>query len=238
MKFFNVLIFILFPHQLFAQKIVDFKSSEIQTNLIELYTSQGCSSCPPADKKMIELINSDDLWTKYVPLAFHVDYWDYIGWKDVYAKPAHTQRQRIHKFQSNLSSVYTPGFVINGSEWRGYYNYKNSFPESTKNPGILSAQLDRNKLTINFNHTDKQLMFNYAVLGLGLENAIKKGENTGKVLKHQFVVLHHDSVIDNSPAIIHGINLSKFNSKKLALAIWVSDPDSLIPIQATGGYLN
>ncbi|MGJ8664273.1 MAG: DUF1223 domain-containing protein, partial [Marinicella sp.] len=72
-------------------------SADEQTTLIELFTSEGCSSCPPADAFLSQFQNSDDLWNQYIPIAFHVDYWDYIGWKDVFASPEFSARQRSHK---------------------------------------------------------------------------------------------------------------------------------------------
>ena len=94
------------------------KSPETRTNLIELYTSEGCSSCPPADQWLSRLKVHPQLWHQLVPIAFHVDYWDYIGWQDRFAKPEFSERQRLYARQNNLSTVYTPALVLNGTEWR------------------------------------------------------------------------------------------------------------------------
>ena len=80
--------------------------------VVELYTSQGCSSCPPADKLLGELSSRKDV----LPLALHVDYWDYIGWKDIFANPAHTQRQRAYARVKGSRSIYTPQMVIGGKD--------------------------------------------------------------------------------------------------------------------------
>lgn len=80
--------------------------------VVELFTSQGCSSCPPADKIMQELAKRDDV----IGLALHVDYWDYIGWKDEYADPDHTLRQRAYAREGGRSMIYTPQMVINGQQ--------------------------------------------------------------------------------------------------------------------------
>ncbi len=80
--------------------------------VVELFTSQGCSSCPPADRIMHELAKREDV----IGLALHVDYWDYIGWKDEYANPDHTSRQRAYAREGGRSMIYTPQMVVNGQQ--------------------------------------------------------------------------------------------------------------------------
>lgn len=80
--------------------------------VVELFTSQGCSSCPPADAIMHDLAKRDDV----IGLALHVDYWDYIGWTDEYADPFHTTRQRIYARRGGRDMIYTPQMVVNGQQ--------------------------------------------------------------------------------------------------------------------------
>ena len=80
--------------------------------VVELYTSQGCSSCPPADEMMHELAKRSDV----IPLAMHVDYWDYIGWADSFADPANTRRQQQYARVAGTSSIYTPQMIIGGRD--------------------------------------------------------------------------------------------------------------------------
>ncbi len=80
--------------------------------VVELFTSQGCSSCPPADKFLQELAQRDDV----IALGLHVDYWDYIGWKDVFGNKAYAERQRAYAHVGGRRSVYTPQMVIQGQE--------------------------------------------------------------------------------------------------------------------------
>ncbi|MEO0745645.1 MAG: DUF1223 domain-containing protein [Pseudomonadota bacterium] len=81
-----------------------------QPVVVELFTSQGCSSCPPADALMHDLAERDDV----IALALHVDYWDYIGWKDEFADPDYAKRQRGYAVEGGRRSVYTPQMIING----------------------------------------------------------------------------------------------------------------------------
>jgi hypothetical protein len=78
--------------------------------VVELYTSQGCSSCPPADELLAELSKNDEI----LPLAFHVDYWDYLGWKDELASPAFTERQKSYAHSAAERTIYTPQVIVNG----------------------------------------------------------------------------------------------------------------------------
>ena len=80
--------------------------------LVELFTSQGCSSCPPADDYLGELARRDDV----VALSLHVDYWDYLGWRDIFGKAAHTARQRAYAAAMKERMVYTPQIVVQGRE--------------------------------------------------------------------------------------------------------------------------
>jgi len=78
--------------------------------VVELYTSQGCSSCPPADKILHELAEREDV----IALALHVDYWDYIGWKDPFGNAAHAERQRAYARVGHRRTIYTPEMVVQG----------------------------------------------------------------------------------------------------------------------------
>ena len=83
-----------------------------QPIVVELFTSQGCSSCPPADKFLQELAQRDDV----IALGLHVDYWDYIGWKDVFGSKAYAERQRAYAHVGGRRSVYTPQMIIQGQD--------------------------------------------------------------------------------------------------------------------------
>lgn len=88
----------------------DAMAAKKKLNVVELFTSQGCSSCPPADVYLGDLAKRDDLLT----LSFAVDYWDFLGWKDTFGSPANTERQRVYARARGDGEVYTPQMVING----------------------------------------------------------------------------------------------------------------------------
>jgi hypothetical protein len=209
------------------------------TTIIELFTSQGCSSCPPAERWLGKLKDDPRLWKSLFPVAFHVDYWDYIGWKDIYAQPTFSQRQRQYKNEKASASIYTPGFVVNGKEWRGWFSQK-SLP-ATQTFGKLTATFHNNQLSAEYvppKLTDHELKLNVAIVAIGINTKIKNGENAGRTLPQDFTVIHFQS--ENSsdrhwqmqlPAIaIH-------NDVKLALVLWASSTESQTPLQVAGDWL-
>ena len=209
-----------------------------KVTLVELYTSEGCSSCPPADRWLAELRQSDRLWRDIVPVAFHVDYWDYLGWRDGFSSAAHSTRQRTYAAQSHIESVYTPGIVVNGAEYREFFNpilRRRALPEATGEPGrlVLDRSGERVKLTFR-GAPEARLIGHLTYLGLDIERDIRRGENAGKTLRHEFVVLEHVTV--------EGSGTLSFDSHEVpagadAIAAWVAAPGDLRPVQAVGGLL-
>src|SRR5207237_9447168 len=125
----------LFFGGVFCTDNVVFESGAKKVQLLELFTSEGCSSCPPAEASLGRLVNDPRLWYEFVSVAFHVDYWDHLGWKDPFASAEWTKRQRLYAAKWNAESVYTPAFVLNGGERRDA-----SVPAVNDDaPGILRA---------------------------------------------------------------------------------------------------
>lgn len=218
-----------------------FSSSAVQTQLIELYTSEGCSSCPPADQWLSRFKTDPALWRRVIPLAFHVDYWDYIGWPDRFADPAYVERQRRYKQQNTLRAVYTPGFLVDGREWKGWWANRQP-PRSMQRPGVLTISVNGEQFEAAFDAAQPMVeghILNVAIVGFDLTTEVKAGENSGEVLSHDFVVLaleaHHSDQWQwrgQLPAVAPG-----FNATGLGLVAWVSAASSQLPIQAVGGLL-
>ncbi|MCW8983349.1 MAG: DUF1223 domain-containing protein, partial [Gammaproteobacteria bacterium] len=176
-----------------SAKSLHLESGVEQNTLIELYTSQGCSSCPPAERWLGKLQDDPQLWNRLIPIAFHVDYWDYIGWKDQFARPAFSQRQQRYHHERGIKSVYTPGFVVNGKEWRSWFGLR-KLPVDENRVGRLTVDLDGNHLRASFKQpiNDQQWMtLNVALIGVGITAEVTRGENSGRSLPQDFVVLEH-----------------------------------------------
>lgn len=223
-----------------AAETLNFESGVKQNILVELYTSEGCSSCPPAESYLNGLKNSNELWHKYVPVAFHVDYWDYIGWKDDYASKKFGQRQSRYASLSRAATVYTPAFMVNGSSWRrGIFG--GSLPETDSSVGKLGVSVTDSELSANYKATanyNSPLKLNVAVLGMELTSHISRGENEGRTAQHEFVVVGFDAVdSDSSTWKMKLPKLHYANAKQYALAVWVSEGNNPTPIQVVGGLL-
>ena len=221
--------------------IQQFSSGTEQNSLIELYTSEGCSSCPPAEKYLNSIKTLDALWSKYIPIAFHVDYWDYLGWRDRYAHPQFSQRQSFYSKQRNLKTIYTPAFVVNGQSWRK--NLFNSKPPlSHKQIGQLQVNVKNNQLTAEFKPVKSltgKLILNIAILGMDLSTKIKAGENRGNRAEHEFVVVGFKSISSSTSQWQTRLpKLHYDNVKEYSIAVWVNQQDDLTPLQAVGGSLH
>ena len=226
-----------------ATDSMTFESAPTQTTLIELFTSEGCSSCPPAEKWLSRFQSNPDLWKGIVPVAFHVDYWDGLGWPDRFARAEYTERQRRYAAGWHGDSVYTPGFVANGQEWRGWFN-GSGLPKSNSKVGTLRATVTGNDVGATFTSETagpRQLALQVAFLGTNLQSDVKRGENSGRKLVHDFVVLQFAKAEMTSDGnkwtgSVH-LAAGASGDKPTAVAIWVSAGDNLAPLQATGGWL-
>lgn len=230
---------------------VTFDSGKTRGHLVELFTSEGCSSCPPADRWLTTLKRDGRLWKSVFPVAFHVDYWDYIGWPDRFALPKYSHRQREHRGLGNVYSVYTPGFVVAGREWRGWFD-GDSLPVSERNDSpvrmrvqlrdgdgpdqILTAELESDK------SLPADLQLHLTVLGMDLKTQVRAGENAGRKLAHDFVALRWYrwplELAGGKATLSTPFRLPTTDAGALAANVWVSVDGTQIPLQVVGGYLN
>jgi len=222
---------------------VAYRSGTARATLLELYTSEGCSSCPPADRWYSTLLDHPRLWQSVVPIAFHVDYWDYLGWPDRFSNSSYSQRQRTYKSQGSAKAVYTPGVFAAGREWRRWRNAALKVPATGESAGVLGMNVSKASFTAAFapgEVHDQRLQLHVAVLGFGLETPVRSGENRGELLRHDFVVLGHE---------IYASDNGKWSGKlpeptlagearRLAVVAWVSPVDRQEPLQALGGWLS
>ncbi len=222
---------------------VSFQSGEQQVALVELYTSQGCSSCPPAERFFNQFETDKRLWSEFIPLAFHVDYWNYLGWDDEYSSKAHSDRQRLYG-ELNNHGVYTPGFLVSGDEWRGFFSRSGRYLDFSNRDivGNLSVELENNQIQANFSPSSDAVqssgyILNVAVIAMDVASKIESGENRGRTLIQDFVVVHHENWKSKTAQWNETLNITKDLPETLGLVAWISNSSHLKPIQSTGGLL-
>ena len=178
------------------------KSGERRVALLELYTSEGCSSCPPADEWVSKLPSKGLSSDRIVPLAFHVDYWNYLGWRDVFSQAKFTERQR-QTVQINRSGfIYTLQLVLNGRDYRRgllWDSTSEKIREINQQKPLADINLIVSMPVSGQWQVNAQIVVpganeranTQAYLALyenNLSNAVKAGENSGRSLHHDFVV--------------------------------------------------
>jgi len=177
------------------------KSGTGTAALAELYTSEGCNSCPPADEWLRKLPSAGFGLDRIVPLALHVDYWDYIGWKDPYANAGFSARQRELAAINRARTVYTPQVMLSGRDYQGWSSAR-AFADAVKSINARPAKADialtsrtaesggvelRAAASVAQSERADSALY-AAVYESGLSNRVTAGENRGVTLHHDFVV--------------------------------------------------
>ena len=171
------------------------KAAEIYspTGIIELFTSQGCSSCPPADKFVTSIYRDK----KVLALAWHVDYWDYLGWADTFAKPDHTDRQRRYSKSFGENQIYTPQAIINGrshtvgSRTNAIRTILQEYGEQNKGLIVpIKTSLKDDVLDIEISYGDNTAKATLWMIYFADQKNLKveRGENHGKDLTYSNIV--------------------------------------------------
>lgn len=222
-----------------ARAETTFQSGPQRVSLLEVYTSEGCSSCPPAESWLGELKNRGGLWKEIVPVAFHVDYWDNLGWKDRFAKQEYTSRQRAYSEAWGTTSVYTPGFVFDGAEWKGWFDGSPLPGPGDRPAGKLEVKIENQTATITFsgNPGGKELQAYLVPMAMDVSSEVRAGENRGRKLNHSFVALDLISKKLIGKNGEFAIELPFDYAAANAVAVWVTLVGSVKPVQAAGGYL-
>ena len=194
-------------------------AGESPSTVVELFTSQGCSSCPPANEFVGKLSEDEDV----LALTYGVTYWDYLGWKDTFGDAAFTKRQRAYGRAFGIGNVYTPQIVLNGSAHSPRYSETD----------VRTMSLPESKSSVDLSSKDGALVLN-ADVDVTLvsykpgwqEVPVKAGENHGKTLRLANVVM-------DVTAVKAGTQLSKTAEDGLAYAALVHDPDTMKVLSAS-----
>jgi hypothetical protein len=161
------------------------EAPSVAPRVIELYTSEGCNSCPPADRWLSALRGRSDV----LPVAFHVDYWDRLGWRDRFADARFTERQSRSQAHSGVRFSYTPQVIVDGTDWRQWPH----LPTAERGPSPVRLALWRDGERVHWRvepvaGAAQTLALWWAVLEDGHRSDVRAGENRGVVLRHDHVV--------------------------------------------------
>lgn len=238
--FFVVIILVSSAAMVRAEQV--FTSPPTHVQLIELFTSQGCSSCPPAEDWLSDWQQDEGLWSRVIPVAFHVDYWNRLGWTDPFSDHRYTRRQQRYGSNWGRPAVYTPGFVVDGQEWRGWFE-RAPLPAGPDTSGVLRLAWDGQVAKITFQpspETQRAMTTAVVLLGMGQRTAVATGENAGREMVGDFVALGwQETGLYLEDGAWHGAVAvdQEIDGQVRAVAAWVTDRPQGAVLQATGGCL-
>lgn len=211
-------------------------AAQVHPVIVELFTSQGCSSCPAADKNLTDLLHKAEAEGKPVyGLSFHVDYWNNLGWKDPYSSKDFTARQRSYAQQLGLTSMYTPQMIVNGSvEFVGSNTTKLSaaIAKAEGQVPLYEIAIGGISLSGDMLHVGYRLdkkpqegdIIHAAIVAREVENEVLRGENSGRKLHHENVV----RLFASYPAQLSGqmqLNLPSLQRDNTLLILYVQQSD-------------
>ncbi len=211
--------------------------------VIELFTSQGCSSCPPAERFLNKLLKEDNGKGEILPLAFHVDYWDNLGWKDPFSSHKNTERQKKYSKKSSSGSIYTPQIIIDGK----YAMVGNNIREIRRSikkaksekkhptPIIFAASggneveiiVNKHRVENNYSASSPAYIWLFAIKSK-TKTKITRGENRGKTMVGRNIVYNSQLLgIWNGGMTSYSINLKNYpQSDMLAVVMQEKNNDS------------
>ena len=206
--------------------------------IVELFTSEGCSSCPSAERVLARFVKqAQEEGTRVFPLAFHVDYWNSLGWQDPYSSAAHTARQQRYD-EAFGQGVYTPQMIVNGQvvfvgSNRIHAQLMVEQALAVPAEAILNATVVREPAsrTLNITYTATPLppdaVLNLAVVERGLSQFIPRGENTGRTLHHENVVRAFETVPAQPEATVPLDVPKQVNLAEASLIAYLQDPTTM-----------
>lgn len=226
----------------------DVKTGSKTAALVELYTSEGCSSCPPADKQLSQFPSRAYSLEQVVPISLHVDYWDYIGWKEPFAQPRFSERQNWLVHANGHKTSFTPHFFVSGREvrdWRG--NLGDELKRVTAEPARASIHIHAESTgsgaisvaaSATAPRTSDELALFVALTENELTSRVSAGENRGVTLSHDHVVREwigpialNGGHVDFKQAVTPRSN---WNSAQLGVVGFVQDLRTGQVLQAAG----
>jgi hypothetical protein len=225
------------PAQAAEPIVVD--SGVTRAAVVELYTSEGCSSCPPADRWLSRLVATPRDDADVLALSFHVDYWNYLGWEDRFSSADYTSRQRQLGANNLQRTIYTPEFFVNGMEARGSGAIVDKIREANATPAPLRLRLsvsrDQTGLLLDLHVPGDRVdaQHRYLVYENNLSTDVRRGENAGETLNHQRVVRYMSRAQSLREDNRHRIEISPdWNPLHIGVAVLVTTPGSREYLQA------
>lgn len=216
--------------------------------VVELFTSEGCSSCPPADKVLAELADEAKKDNRRIfPLAFHVDYWNYLGWVDSFSIPESSERQEQYGAALHVPQSYTPQMIVNGkeefvgSDGRRAWDTVNTALASPA-PASVTIQMKAGaagpEIEYQVSGAPKGTLLCIAVVESGLVSSVRRGENAGHTLSHTSVVRTFVSLPLHTSTGTFNLETGFSSPRKDRQVIaFLQDPRTMVILGATGLHL-
>jgi hypothetical protein len=231
-----------------ARTTVALEPARASFAVVELFTSEGCSSCPPADQVLAEL--ADDAKKKgqrIFPLAFHVDYWNSLGWKDPFSLPVSSERQEQYGAALRVSQSYTPQMIVNGNtefvgsdrrRARKVVDAALALPAQALLTLRVKADGDKQKIEYQVSGAPKDGVLCVAVVESGLVSEVRRGENAGHTLAHANVVRKFVTIplVELTGSVGLEAEFSSPN-RDLQVIAFLQDRRTLAIFGATGSHL-
>jgi len=219
-----------------SQKNISRNNADNGFAVIELFTSEGCSSCPPADNAVAKLLKEYN--NNVYVLGYHVDYWDNLGWKDAFSNADYTKRQKNYA-RTLKSGVYTPQVIVNGEEQfvgsdenKLHNSINKDLKENPQQHLSINAKANNNTIEVSY-QTNSTNNLNIALIQLSAETKVKRGENHGATLHHVNIVRSFQTIALKNNTGNVSLNIPKgLSAKDCAVIAFTQDANMKITLAA------